>query len=237
MIDLSVREHLRERYSFCDPAAGKKATDIKNVQCDSAIVTVGVDWLGRIYCLDLFCERVRTDMLVAEIIRTNEKWQPAVFGIEANAMQSLFADAVSMHAQQNKIALPVRHIEQPKKISKEWRIRSALQPALAEGRLFFHESQVSLMKQIEAFPRGRKVDGIDALASAVMMVPRRMLKKAADDGDERFAAYLRSRGAPPHYIEQRMKQRREQRESFGARKAPVRQEEQDEGAELFQRGW
>lgn len=207
VVTLELDRDIIERYAFCDPAAGKKNVEIKNTQCDSAIVVLGVDYVGRLFVLYSWSDRVRTDTLINEIMRVNDEWQPKVFGIEGNAVQSAFGDAVNLVLKERGKKLPYLAVEQPSRLRKEWRIRSALQPVLANGRVIFKDdgTQKKLLRQLGAFPRGQKVDELDALASCVMLVPTRKVRRERDKQAQRLARYLRSRGAPPRYIEQRLR--------------------------------
>ena len=59
----------------------------------SAIVTVARDPLGRVFVLDAWAAKCPTSQLIERIFAVYAQWMPAVFGIEANAMQisSFFA--------------------------------------------------------------------------------------------------------------------------------------------------
>ena len=190
---------------FLDPAGGKHNKDLKSTRARSAIVVVGVDYIDRIWVLEAWADRCHTDEIIRRIFEMNAKWKPKVFGIEANAMQSLFADAVMAQAKMQGVRVPILPVMQPTRVKKEFRIRAALQPVFAEHRLLFHaQSQQELLKEVRSFPRGQVVDLVDALASVVSLVPRRKPKKQRDAGRDKLAAYLRRRGAPAGYIQKRV---------------------------------
>jgi hypothetical protein len=135
---------------------------------------------------------------------TNERWHPLQFGIEANAMQSLFADLVAHEAQRLQQRLPLIPVNQPTKIDKEWRIRDALQPVIGHGRLFLLPSMIELTGEITGFPLAALRDLTDALASAVALVPLKAAAPVKAAAREGLAKYLRQIGAPASTIEARL---------------------------------
>ena len=193
---------LTERYAFCDPASGKTA--LKHAKARSAIVILAVDDLARLFVLHAWAARCPTDRLIDQILALAEQYRPRLFGIEANAMQVLFADAVMREARYRGKTLPLTAVVQPTKIDKNWRIRTALQPVIAEGRLFIQPTQHELKHELTSFPMSPLKDLADALASAVTLVPPRTTRVQQDDERDALADYLRRSGAPPAYIEQRL---------------------------------
>jgi phage terminase large subunit-like protein len=194
---------LPERFAFCDPASGKKLA-IRSVRANSAIVVIGVDALGRIFVLDAWADRIPAQKLSDRMLETCERWQPALFGVEANAMQSLFADLVDFERRLRGMKIPITPIVQPTRIDKDFRIRMALQPVIGERRLFVHPSMVELIAEITTFPTNPKKDLVDALASAVAMVPPRSLLREEVARADALERYLLDTGLPKPYIERRM---------------------------------
>ena len=190
---------LPEKYFFCDPASGKQP--IKKSRGRSAIVGIGADSIERIFTLVAWASRGTTDMLIDKILAVNEEWKPRIFGIEANAMQSLFADALRREITRRHLRVPLVPVYQPTGIDKDFRIRSVVQPAYAEGRLFVQAGQHDLLNEITSFPTGSTKDLVDALASAISLVPARSTRAQRDDETDARLAYLRDSGASPDYIE------------------------------------
>lgn len=196
---------LKERYAFLDPAAGKRTSErTREGLARSAIVVVAEDQLQRIFVLEAWARRCSTPDLVGEMIRVQKEWKPRSFGVEANAMQSLFVDTVRMICQERKENLPLRAIYQSTKVDKMFRIRTALQPLFGEGRLILGEDQMELKNELKAFPRGQTVDLVDALASVVKMLPERPQEEQIAEQANGLAKYLREQGVPPAYITQRL---------------------------------
>lgn len=198
---------LAERYFFCDPASGK--TDIKRVRARSAIIGVAVDNLGRFFVISAWADRCSTDKLIDRIIETCEKFKPKTFGIEDNAMQSLFADSVRYKARlDGKEALPIVGVTQPTRIDKDFRVRAVLQPVVADGRLFIQQKHHELKAELTAFPMSQLKDLVDALASAISLAPPRRMQRERDAEDQSLEKYLRETNAPLWYIRDRLEQRR-----------------------------
>ena len=120
-------------------------------------------------------------------------------------MQELFADLVKDEAVRQLGRVNMRGITQNSHVDKDWRIRTTLEPIINQGRLFVLDGtvQTDLELEIRSFPTGRTKDIVDALASAVDLIPARSQQKLVDDEAQDIVAYLRESGAPFWYIEQR----------------------------------
>ena len=192
-----------DRYGFCDPASGKQP--VKRVRAKSAIIVAGADMLNRIYVLYAWSARTTTEKLINKIIEISNQYRVRGFGVEANAMQSLFADSVHLMAlQKTNIKVPIVPITQPTKITKEWRIRTIIQPVLADGRLFLTNNQYKLESQIATHPMALTVDLVDALASVINMIPKRAIKLQKAKERQALMEYLREQHEDPAYIQQRL---------------------------------
>ncbi len=195
---------LTERYGFSDPASGKTA--LRRVKARSAIIILAVDDLSRLFVLHAWAARCSTDRLIDEILRLAEQYRPRLFGIEANAMQVLFADAVMREARFRGKTLPLTPVVQPTKTDKDWRIRTALQPVIADGRLFIQPTQHELKHELTTFPMSPLKDLVDALASAVAIAAPRTTRVQHDDEREALADYLRRAGVSPAQIAARLQE-------------------------------
>lgn len=195
-----VLDELTDRVAFLDPAGGKQR--VRRVSARSAIIVLSRDWLSRLFVLHAWAARCTTDAMVEKILDVCQQYRPRIFGIEANAMQSLFVDTVRREARMKGLRLPLTPVNQPTKIEKEFRIRTALQPIIAEGRLFIQADQHELRNELQSFPLGMTRDLVDALASAVSLYPQRPTTAAREEETESYLSYLRNSGAPASYIEQ-----------------------------------
>ena len=203
MTDVPI-DDLTDFAGFCDPASGKREIVKKN-RARSAIVVVAQDALTRIFVLLAWADRVPAPKLVERILDTVTKFPRCRrFGIEANAMQSLFADLVIRDAKRMQQRVALLPVQQPTRLDKDFRIRMVLQPVIADGRLLIQAGQRELRIELESFPNVMTKDLVDALASAVRLLPRRAAPQAKQEEAVKLAAYLRETGAPASYIEQEM---------------------------------
>lgn len=187
--------------AFCDPASGKKKQQLKRVAARSAIVVVSYDYLMRFYLRFSWAARCSTTKLIERILEVNETYRPRRFGIESNAQQSLFAGATQQIARDMKKYLPLVWWEPSTKVTKEFRIRAALQPVVAEGRLLIGPNNTEFLSEFRTFPTGATKDLIDALASAIEMSPRKADAAQENDELEALKSYYRYAGLPASYLE------------------------------------
>lgn len=177
---------LRWIVAFLDPAGGRsKNTQASKRNAQSAYAVVGRGGRGETFCLESWGGRCPTEELVEKVFDVNARWKPRQFGVEANAMQSLFGDSLAIIAKSRGVRLPLVEVYQPTRVDKDFRIRTTLQPLLAEGSLFVSPDQVELLGEMRAFPTGRLKDMVDALASACAMLP--LVKQHDPVGDEERA--------------------------------------------------
>jgi hypothetical protein len=209
MISLEIEK--MSKYAFTDPAGGKqKAAQAKHkkIRALQATIVIAVDDLTRIFVIHCWSGRLPPSKYLDKLITTCDDYIPKTFGIEANAMQSLFADLVHTEAKRRLGTHGNRFlpIDQPTKIDKHFRIRTTLEPVINEGRLFVPDHMTELLADLKGFPTIQHIDRIDCLASAIALVPPRPLPQKMKDEAEQLARYLRNTGAPSHYIEQRVKE-------------------------------
>jgi predicted phage terminase large subunit-like protein len=205
-------EQLADRTAFCDPAGGQ--TLIKRQRARSAIVVVAQDPLQRIFVLHAWADRVTTDRLYERIFEIQQKFGPRVFGIEANGLQSLFGDGVRREARLSGKRIPLVGVHQTPKLEKTFRNRSCLQPVIAEGRLFIQPHQHELRQELATHPMSPTFDLIDALSSAISLLPKRLAVPEVDDEAANLARYLRRTGAPVWMIERRVEELRRRQKSL-----------------------
>jgi len=202
-----IEYNLLDKYAFTDPASGKGR--LKRTRARQAIIVIGTDHIHRIFTLYAWAGRLPTSRYIKQLIKCCENYSPRIFGVEANAMQSLFADVVIDEAKKSMKKLPFIGIHQSTKITKDFRIRSILEPVINNGRLFTQKRQDELNAEIRGFPSSATKDLVDCLASAISLLPKRTVKQEENDEIESLAAYLRKTGAPSYYIEKRIKELKE----------------------------
>lgn len=206
-----------EKYFFADPASGRQP--VKRVRARQAIVGVATDHLARIFAIFAWAGRVATSKFRDKIVDVYEQFQPRLFGIEANAMQELFGDLVRDEAKAKFGTVRIVPVIQPSRIEKDFRIRTSLEPIISSGRLFVPgekdtEDRViginamfnELLTEAEGFPTAATKDMVDALASAISLMPRRLVRQKEDEEREMLAAYLRQSGMPGYMIDRRLQE-------------------------------
>lgn len=197
-------DKLPEKYAFLDPAGRRKPEQLKKIRARAAIIVIAVDELRRLFVIEAWAEKASAMTIRDKVFELNEKWKPRAFGCEANAMQELYAEMLQLEAKRQNIRLPLTEIYQPTNIEKTFRIRTTLNPVVGFGRLFLHENQHDLYRELTTFPMCQTFDLVDALASVCAMVPP--VAKPIREHHERdaHAKYLRESGYPAHLIESRL---------------------------------
>ena len=191
------------RMGFHDPAGRKpKSGEIKYSRARAAWVMIGQDSMGRVFVLDCLGGKFDPTTMQDKTFKMCEEWDPLVFGIEDNAMQSLYSDLTLQRARAEKRRVPIQGITQPTNVDKDFRIRQALRPLASTGKLFIPPRFVELWQEMQTFPSSPRKDLVDALASAVMMLPPPVPVHAIENERSERVAYLREAGADPRYIEQ-----------------------------------
>jgi hypothetical protein len=202
---ISQRLDLCDVTAFADPAGSK--TEVKKVQARSALAVVGGDAYDRVFVLHVWSARTSTDQFVAEIFNTFERWRPRVFGIEANAMQSLFADMLIREARLRNVQLPFAKVTQPTRIEKPFRNRSALQTDINEGRfLMLRGEHIEARNELETHPMCSQFDMVDSIASARSLLRRTSKQQALSTEQLQRADYLRKSGVDPRLIDAAMRE-------------------------------
>lgn len=201
LADVVVPESLLNTIAFCDPASGKRKQKLKKVAARSAIVVVSYDHMMRFFLRYSWAERVSSTKLIEKILEVNETYHPRQFGLESNAQQSLFAGVTQQLARDAKKYLPLVWWEPTTKVTKEFRIRTAIQPVAAEGRLIIGPGNVEFLNEFRMFPTGPTKDLLDALASAIEMAPRKADVVQENDELAALQHYHRMIGSPASHIE------------------------------------
>jgi len=148
-----------------DPSLGKtKRSDF------SAIIHVGMDGMGIMYCLSASIARRKPDDIIKDVLdltkRRHAPWdfpfRTDAFLVEAVAFQSYFASNLDRAAGEETVYLPTMEVHP--RANKIVRI-SSLQPLIKNGWLRFRNdgTQETLIQQLCNFPHGND-DGPDCLA-------------------------------------------------------------------------
>lgn len=198
-------DRLKPLYAFLDPAGPKRrAEGLKNVASRSALIVGGQDDLGRVFVLYAWAARCAANQLMERLHAVYDRFAPKLIGCEENALAGLFTDIVRYDAAVRQRRLPLAGISQPTNIEKDYRIRTTLQPLIANGRIFLlgnDPGMLELKAEITTFPMNHRKDMIDALASLCRMMPLKAVRGGADGERAAYLKYLRESGAPAETIE------------------------------------
>jgi predicted phage terminase large subunit-like protein len=148
----------------------------------SALVMLGVDRQGLVY-LEADLARRPTPQIVADGVELYRKFQPHVFGIEANQFQDLLAGEFEAEFRRQGL-LAARPWPIDNHTNKLVRIRR-LGPYLSSRRLRFKSDSPGtrlLVEQMQQFPIGDHDDGPDAAEMAIRLAAELLEGRAASDG-------------------------------------------------------
>lgn len=197
-------DDIQPRYLYLDPASGKKREQIKSVRARSAIVVIGTDPYNRIYVLDSWADRCGTNEMRTKFIDLCEAWSPQIAAFENSGQQQLLFDPIMEEATKRGLSIPLTPVTPTTKVDKRFRIRATIQPVYGAGRLIINEALIELINELTAFPMSPTMDLVDALSSAIALVPPTLTEQQKRDDAEELARYLRESGVPMSQIEQRM---------------------------------
>ena len=192
-------------YAFTDPASAKGR--VKKVRARQAIIVIACDWLLRVFVIYAWAGRLPTSRYIDKLMTVGEsflQYNLRRFGVEANAMQSLFADVVAAEARKRLKRIPFVGIYQSTKTDKDFRIRTAVEPVINHGRLFILDKSIELEAELRGFPTAATKDLVDCLASAISMIPARPTSVQRNDEIEALADYLRRSGMQSWMVQQRI---------------------------------
>ena len=192
--------------AFCDPAGGPRAGRSQYGLSRAADFVIGQDDLERVFLLQTFIQRIPPDQLINHIFDTNEKWRPAVYGIDASGPQLEFAQVVQKEARERGIRIPLRLVSQRE--NKTFSIETTIQPLSSAGRLFRpHENDCRALKdETTSFPDGMYRDGLDALANAIKLLPSVLPAHLKQMNRDQLSRYLERTGMPQDQIAERLSQ-------------------------------
>lgn len=152
---------------WVDPSMGKARGDY------SAIVALGMDSNGIVYCLAADLQKRHPDLIASDTLAHHLTFRFKEFGVEINQFQEFFKDTLQTKAEEEKVDIPITGIRQHS--DKTLRIQS-LQPDIKNGRLRFkrHDpGQMKLIEQLVNFPSADHDDGPDALEGAMSLLGKR----------------------------------------------------------------
>jgi predicted phage terminase large subunit-like protein len=159
-----LKDRKLTRFTAIDPAIS-----LKDRADFTAIVTIGVDVLGKIYVLEVKRGHFTEDQMVDELFLTNERFHPLTIQIETVAFQKTLQHYIMKEIKRRGHSLPLNEVLPESDESKEKRIR-LLQPMYMRSDIY-HAKTVADIEYLEdellRFPKGKHDDLIDALSYCV----------------------------------------------------------------------
>jgi len=159
-----LRDRRLTKFTAIDPAIS-----LKDRADFTAIVTIGVDVLGKIYVLEVKRGHFTEDQMIDELFMTNELWHPMNICIETIAFQKTLQHYIMKEIKRRGHTLPLNEVMPESDESKEKRIR-LLQPIYMRSDIFHSEGVANieyLEDELLRFPKGKHDDTIDCLAYCV----------------------------------------------------------------------
>lgn len=191
---------LLDTVSFYDPAGSSGGSTLTRAKARAAVVTIGQDRYTRIFVLDAWAARAHTSEQRRNVLAQNARWRPRIFGCEKNGVGEHAGPTILEEAQRQGVPFPMRLVPQPSGVDKLYRIKSILQPVIADGRLFIPVAFHELRAEVSTFPSCLTFDLIDALASAVALLPRRTAMQTDATQERALIEYLHDIGRTPDEI-------------------------------------
>lgn len=157
-------------------------------------------WIGnRLVVWESSGERWLPNELVADIFKTDEKFQPVKIGVEQDGLQQWLMQPLRIEAARRRRILPIEPraaLAATRGLGKHAFIRG-LQPLFLSGMIEFAEEQPELRAQLLSYPRG-DIDIPNALAYALVMKPGAPIYE--DFGNINIDGDLRVDYARPLYL-------------------------------------
>ena len=193
-----------EIYGFCDLAAGKEARAKRRTA--RQVIAIGArDWLDRWFFIHIWAGRETATDFKKRIVDVQEQYRPRIFGVEANGMQVLYGSLVREEARLRcGSRVKMIPVYQPTNVDKDFRIRTGLEPLIAQGRLFLLPELTDAWIELRGFPTAATKDIVDAMETCIRLAPKRPIKTQNSAEREQYAAYLRSSRIPAHLIETKL---------------------------------
>ena len=156
-----IQEKAPEKMNICitvDPASS-----VSETACDTAIVVAGMDDQSNLWELESVSGRFEPMDTINHIFNLCAKWQPMAIGVESASFYNFLRTWLDIEMRKRGFFLPIQPLEGWKSKSKHDRIMM-LQPRWAAGALILRQDSKQLMQQFYDYPKGKRIDLLDAFA-------------------------------------------------------------------------
>lgn len=153
-------------------AASDHAVGTNQEHDRTCLLIVGIDDAGRIYILDTYWRRARSDVAVEAMIDMMAKWKPLIWWAESGHISKSIGPFLYRRMQERKVFCYVS--EQTATNDKQVRAQS-IRARMAMKMVFFPEGTAWVQdakNELLKFPAGRFDDFVDALAHIGMGLER-----------------------------------------------------------------
>lgn len=170
-------------FGALDPSLGKAGAS----RDPSAILVGGYQRSsGRLFVVEAQIKKRLPDLIIEDVIRLHSQYRCAMWFVETVQFQEFLKDELVKRSAQRGNPVPARAVKPNS--DKLLRIET-LQPHMANGLIWLHSSQSTLIEQLRHFPKAAHDDGPDALqmlwAGAVSnTAPIEWQSTADDDFDD-----------------------------------------------------
>ncbi|MCH8853890.1 MAG: phage terminase large subunit [Planctomycetes bacterium] len=144
-------------YGACDPSVGRNKT---KGDYSAIIILYQADETEINYVIHADIGRWSPEQTIQRIAEYAGRYDFEEFVIETNNFQNMLADELEKKLEQAGLYLELKRLNSTR--NKQARI-SAMEPAVAQGRIRFCSKHRLLLEQLRAFPLGTHDDGPDAL--------------------------------------------------------------------------
>jgi len=195
------------KVAMLDPAGGPVSGTKQSGRSRASITVVGEDDLERVVILEAWAKRIAPDQLIDRTFEMQERWRPAVFGIDASGPQLVFYQMLLKEARERGIKWSPRPIAM--KMEKTDSIEKAIQPVAAAGRLIRPPEKecYPLADEWRNFPDGIYRDNLDTLAWCIRLLPSVLPAHLRMMSENQLRHYLERTGLPQDMIENQLAQR------------------------------
>ena len=175
-------------YAYLDPASGRK--EARRPGARTALVVAGHCPPAMVLVWYVWAARASTTEITAQVFLVNDLFHPTQIAIETAGQQYLLYSHVMDEAVRRGIRLPLVEGKQYTEDAKDARIKEAIQPLSAQGRLCFQSHHTMLRDELADFPYGATKDLLDALAGCLSLMPKPQPVLAAQENRQAILDYL-----------------------------------------------
>jgi len=129
----------------------------------TGIVIMAIDTENKRYLIVAERRMLKPDEMIDLIFKYHSRYHPRKIVIEEVAMQVLIQYWLRAEMKRRGTFLPLRGEKVPTRVSKEDKIRNALQPIYASGVMHHLPSMLDLETELFTFPKAKHDDILDAL--------------------------------------------------------------------------